>query len=198
MAKSSSPQVSFSQAIGELSSILERFKYESLPLEDSLALFEQGLQNVKLCQGTLNQAKGKLEVLQAQVEEVAPLQEEEDDTVTALPATHEAWPCERLFLSLPLTQAIDQDDLETVLKQLRLSFELKTQAKPVIYPRDNGSGFEALVPLSNGCVTLSTFKATLNDPALLLLAGHGVPTLNMSVAEVMEALEGMLPLQENA
>jgi exodeoxyribonuclease VII small subunit len=49
------------QALGQ---ILERYRTETLPLEESLDLFEEGVAHIKAGQAMLNQAKGRFTTLQ--------------------------------------------------------------------------------------------------------------------------------------
>lgn len=54
---------SFTGSIKVIEKTLERFKSGTLSLEESLALFEEGLGHLRVCQETLNTAKGKVEEL---------------------------------------------------------------------------------------------------------------------------------------
>lgn len=54
---------SFSEASEALDGIVERFRSESLPLEEALKLFEQGVQHIKVCQSKLSDARGRVEEL---------------------------------------------------------------------------------------------------------------------------------------
>lgn len=53
----------FSEASEALDTIVERFRSESLPLEEALTLFEQGVQHIKVCQTKLTDARGQVEEL---------------------------------------------------------------------------------------------------------------------------------------
>jgi exodeoxyribonuclease VII small subunit len=53
----------FSQASAALDEIVERFRNESLPLEEALQLFEQGVKHVKTCQNKLTEARGRVDEL---------------------------------------------------------------------------------------------------------------------------------------
>lgn len=61
MSSNSSP--SFTEASQALDKIVERFRHDSLPLEDALALFQEGVAHIKTCQSTLIQARGEVEEL---------------------------------------------------------------------------------------------------------------------------------------
>lgn len=65
----------FEEAIARLEAIVAKLGEGSLPLEDSLALFEEGAGLVKLCDGQLGEAQLKLETLFP--DQLAPAQEEE-------------------------------------------------------------------------------------------------------------------------
>ncbi|MEM0951270.1 MAG: exodeoxyribonuclease VII small subunit [Cyanobacteria bacterium P01_H01_bin.74] len=69
------PAETFTQSAAALEAIVDRFRAEALPLEDSLTLFETGVQHIKFCQKTLTETRGKVEVL------VKSLQAD-DDTLT--------------------------------------------------------------------------------------------------------------------
>lgn len=56
-------QETFTESLTQLDTIVQRFRGETLPLEEALTLFEAGVQRVKECQATLNTARGKIEVL---------------------------------------------------------------------------------------------------------------------------------------
>jgi exodeoxyribonuclease VII small subunit len=53
----------FSDSSQALEEIVERFRSESLPLEEALGLFEQGVGHIKVCQSKLTEARGKVEEL---------------------------------------------------------------------------------------------------------------------------------------
>jgi exodeoxyribonuclease VII small subunit len=54
---------SFTVAAEALDGILDRFRSETLPLEDALSLFETAVGHIKTCQSRLCVAKGKIEEL---------------------------------------------------------------------------------------------------------------------------------------
>jgi exodeoxyribonuclease VII small subunit len=56
----SSATPTFTQASQALASIVDRFKTETLPLEEALALFEQGITHVAQCQQLLSATEGRL------------------------------------------------------------------------------------------------------------------------------------------
>ncbi|WP_373533168.1 exodeoxyribonuclease VII small subunit [Vampirovibrio sp.] len=53
----------FSESSQALEDIVDRFRAESLPLEEALGLFEQGVGHIKVCQTKLTEARGKVEEL---------------------------------------------------------------------------------------------------------------------------------------
>jgi exodeoxyribonuclease VII small subunit len=53
----------FSESSEALDNIVERFRSESLSLEEALALFEDGVKHIKICQTKLTQARGRVEEL---------------------------------------------------------------------------------------------------------------------------------------
>lgn len=55
--------LSFTESATALEKIVERFRHDTLPLEESLALFEEGVGHIKRCQKTLQETRGKVEVL---------------------------------------------------------------------------------------------------------------------------------------
>ncbi len=61
MAKQTTP--SFSESSQALEEIVERFRNESLPLEEALKLFEEGVGYIKVCQSKLTDARGQVEEL---------------------------------------------------------------------------------------------------------------------------------------
>lgn len=54
---------SFSESAEALDAIVERFRTEALDLEEALSLFEQGVKHVKVCQGKLTEARGRVDEL---------------------------------------------------------------------------------------------------------------------------------------
>ncbi len=56
-------ELTFKQAIEELERITESLESGELELEESLRLFERGVELVKYCQEKLNAAKSKVEAL---------------------------------------------------------------------------------------------------------------------------------------
>jgi exodeoxyribonuclease VII small subunit len=54
----------FTQHTQALSEIIERFRQDALPLEESLTLFEEGVAHIKASQALLNQAKGRFQSIQ--------------------------------------------------------------------------------------------------------------------------------------
>lgn len=61
--KSNTDSPNFTESAEALDEIIDRFKDGELTLEESLALFEQGVSHLKVCQTQLTVAKGKVEEL---------------------------------------------------------------------------------------------------------------------------------------
>lgn len=61
MAKQSTP--TFSESSEALDEIVERFRSESLSLEEALSLFEEGVKHIKVCQAKLTEARGRVDEL---------------------------------------------------------------------------------------------------------------------------------------
>ena len=53
----------FEAAIGELESIVKKLEEGDLPLEQSLALYERGVQLSRFCHAQLEQAERRIEIL---------------------------------------------------------------------------------------------------------------------------------------
>ena len=54
---------SFSQASEALDGIVDRFRSDSLSLEEALGLFEEGVGHIKVCQSKLTEARGRVDEL---------------------------------------------------------------------------------------------------------------------------------------
>jgi exodeoxyribonuclease VII small subunit len=54
---------SFEAALKQLEEIVQRLEKGELSLEESLKLYEEGIQLSRLCHGKLEEAEGKIEVL---------------------------------------------------------------------------------------------------------------------------------------
>jgi len=61
----------FSEKMEEIEIIVARMEKEALPLEDALALFEQGVALIRECQSYLREAKQRVTLLSEQEREVA-------------------------------------------------------------------------------------------------------------------------------
>jgi len=53
----------FTQSLEALDEIVNKLKTQTLPLEEALALFEEGVGHIKICQTTLTQTQGRVEEL---------------------------------------------------------------------------------------------------------------------------------------
>jgi exodeoxyribonuclease VII small subunit len=57
------PKLDFETAMRELEALVERLEKGDLPLEESLAAFEQGVMLTRSCQTALKEAEQKVEIL---------------------------------------------------------------------------------------------------------------------------------------
>jgi exodeoxyribonuclease VII small subunit len=57
---SKTDQPTFEQALQQLEQIIQKLEKGELPLEDSLALYEDGIRLSRLCHGKLEEAEGKI------------------------------------------------------------------------------------------------------------------------------------------
>ncbi len=53
----------FESALKELEGVIEKLEDESLPLEESILLYEKGVKLSRICSLKLNEAQGKIEKL---------------------------------------------------------------------------------------------------------------------------------------
>ena len=67
----------FEENLKRLEQIVDQLENKEAPLEQSLALFEEGIQIARACQQKLEQAKKKVEVLIKQTGELKPFEENE-------------------------------------------------------------------------------------------------------------------------
>ena len=56
-------EIKFEEALKNLEQIVEALEGGDVPLEESLAKYEEGVKLIKLCQKKLEQAKKKIEIL---------------------------------------------------------------------------------------------------------------------------------------
>ena len=54
----------FEESLAELEQLVERMEQSTLPLEESLKLFERGVQLTRACQNALKEAEQKVQILQ--------------------------------------------------------------------------------------------------------------------------------------
>ena len=62
---SNEKEMTFEAAIGRLEEIVRELENGAAPLDQSLALFEEGIGLVKLCGNRLDEAEQKIKILQA-------------------------------------------------------------------------------------------------------------------------------------
>lgn len=70
MSNSNQPE-NFETALHALESLVERMESSELPLEESLQLFEQGIQLTRFCQQSLNKAELQVQALMEGNDDVA-------------------------------------------------------------------------------------------------------------------------------
>lgn len=66
MVSKKTPKADFEKSLDQLTQIVERMERGNLPLEESLACFEQGVTLIRDCQKALNQAEQKIQILTQQ------------------------------------------------------------------------------------------------------------------------------------
>ena len=54
--------ITYEEAMNRLEEILRRMDQGELPLEEAITAFQQGLEYIKICQGKLTEAEGKLHI----------------------------------------------------------------------------------------------------------------------------------------
>jgi exodeoxyribonuclease VII small subunit len=72
MPKSKEPK--FEDNLKRLEQIVDQLEAKEVPLDQSLALFEEGVKLARTCQTTLEQAKKKIEVLVKDTGELKPFE----------------------------------------------------------------------------------------------------------------------------
>ena len=75
MPKSKEPK--FEENLKRLEQIVDQLESKEAPLEQSLALFEEGVHLARGCQKTLDEAKKKVEILVKETGELKPFAENE-------------------------------------------------------------------------------------------------------------------------
>jgi exodeoxyribonuclease VII small subunit len=55
--------LNFEESLAELEQLVERMEQGNLPLEESLKLFERGIQLTRFCQKALKEAEQKVQIL---------------------------------------------------------------------------------------------------------------------------------------
>lgn len=70
--KKNKTNISFETALKELEQITEKLEEGNLSLEKSIELFERGIRLSKLCNDMLEEAEGKIEILQKQQNSESP------------------------------------------------------------------------------------------------------------------------------
>jgi len=62
-SKKTDPELSFEQALDGLTGLVEKLESGALPLEESVAAFEQGVKLSRRCEALLDQAEQRLQIL---------------------------------------------------------------------------------------------------------------------------------------
>ncbi|MBI5835953.1 MAG: exodeoxyribonuclease VII small subunit [Candidatus Eisenbacteria bacterium] len=78
-AESAPPEIPFEQALERLEALVARLEAGELPLEKSLAAFEEGMQLARLCAARLEEAEKRVQVLVEQADGTTELEPLEDD-----------------------------------------------------------------------------------------------------------------------
>ncbi len=65
-------ELKFEENLKRLEQIVDQLENKEAPLEQSLALFEEGISLARICQGKLEQAKKKVEILIKETGEIKP------------------------------------------------------------------------------------------------------------------------------
>jgi exodeoxyribonuclease VII small subunit len=74
----------FESSLKELESIVEKLEKGEISLEESLALYEQGITLVKFCNSQLDAAEKKIEILQKELDnQMKAVPFEENDAINA-------------------------------------------------------------------------------------------------------------------
>jgi exodeoxyribonuclease VII small subunit len=63
-------ELSFEQALSQLTDLVEKLESGELPLEESVAAFEQGVKLSRRCEALLDQAEQRLQVLNSSEDHV--------------------------------------------------------------------------------------------------------------------------------
>ena len=61
--RAETPKMSFEEALSKLEQIVQQLEKGTLPLEESLAQFEEGMRLSKICGDKLSEVESKIEVL---------------------------------------------------------------------------------------------------------------------------------------
>lgn len=69
--ESTSTELSFEQALGQLEAVVEAMEAGEIPLAELLAKYEEGSQLLKVCENRLKDAEMKIEILKRQKDGVA-------------------------------------------------------------------------------------------------------------------------------
>lgn len=70
--KNETPTMNFEEALAKLEQVLQQLERSDCPLEEALALFQEGMQLVQLCRTKLNHVEDKISILLKEAEEFVP------------------------------------------------------------------------------------------------------------------------------
>jgi exodeoxyribonuclease VII small subunit len=180
----------FTESSQALTAIVDKFRNQSLPLEEALALFEQGIGYVRTCQSTLGNAKGKLQTLNqalaaVQTTETPPANEQlitaispegVATVVSSVTSTIQGcytWQHQQTLANTNVV--VDEAWMKQLLLALKASLPFPTQGLPKLYERENQSGLEAFLPLANGWLMVSVWRTKPTQ--------QGIVQLHLQVAE---------------
>ncbi|MGI6659429.1 MAG: exodeoxyribonuclease VII small subunit [Dethiobacteraceae bacterium] len=62
----------FEEALAKLENVLQQLERSDCPLEEALALFQEGMQLVQFCRSKLNDVENKISILLKEAEEFVP------------------------------------------------------------------------------------------------------------------------------
>jgi exodeoxyribonuclease VII small subunit len=71
-SESAKSELSFEDALRQLEEIVQRLENEDVPLEESVNLYEQGMELSKYCADTLEEAEQRIEKVNEKLEEDHP------------------------------------------------------------------------------------------------------------------------------
>jgi exodeoxyribonuclease VII small subunit len=165
----------FTHSLQRLQQTLDRFRQETLPPEEALGLFENGLQEAKRCQSFLNDAKTRLQVLRSEASAVASEQIEEETMASSSQGAFtlpEALNRQAFRVTVEQEEVWTPESLTALLKQLQKHFQLRLNAKPIVSWRDDASGGEGVLLSDCGVVLALSQGGLLSLQAIFDASGE--------------------------